>query len=197
MKSIIHLFKKYFLKYFGQGLLLVVPITVTIYVLYLIFIKLDTLLDFSTPGLGLLIIVSGVTALGVIGSVLVATPISKWFDGIIDKAPLVKIIYSSVKDLLSAFVGNKKKFTQAVLVRINKESEVYQIGFLTQDDLSDLGIEKDFVSIYVPFSYSIMGNVFVVPKENIKKLAASPTEVMKFVISGGITTITEQRKEKQ
>ena len=185
------------IKYFGQGLLFVVPIFATFAVLYYLFQKLDTLLNLDIPGLGLVIILVGVTIIGFVGTKLVTTPAFKGINKLINRAPLIKIIYSSVKDLLEAFVGSKKKFTEPVIVKINNDSDVSQIGFLTQTDLTDLGIKEGFVSVYVPFSYSIMGNVYVVPRVNVKKLESSPTETMKFVVSGGITNVSEQRKEKE
>jgi len=185
------------IKYFGQGLLFVVPIFATFAVLYYLFQKLDTLLNLDIPGLGLVIILVGVTVIGFVGTKLVTTPAFKGINKLINRAPIVKIIYSSVKDLLEAFVGSKKKFTEPVIVKINNDSDVSQIGFLTQTDLKDLGIKEGYVSVYVPFSYSIMGNVYVVPRVNVKKLDSSPTETMKFVVSGGITNVKEQRKEKE
>jgi uncharacterized membrane protein len=148
------------------------------------------------PGLGLLFIIVSVSAVGFFGSLLVTSPLFKWVNKLINRTPIIKIIYSSVSDLLSAFVGNKKKFTQAVLVKFNYDSEVSQIGFLTQEDITDLGVEGDMVSVYIPFSYSIAGNVYVVPRKNVTRLDASPTEVMKFVVSGGISNVSEQRNEE-
>ena len=84
-----------------------------------------------------------------------------------------------------------------MLIRLSADSDMQQIGFMTQENLSDLGIGDDMVSVYVPFSFSIMGNVFVVPKANITHLESSPTETMKFVVSGGITNVQEQRDKKK
>ena len=185
------------LKYFGQGLLFVVPVFVTIAVLVYLFQKADTLFGLDIPGLGILILLVGVTLVGFVGTVLVTNPAVRWFSKMINKTPVVKIIYSSVKDLLSAFVGSKKKFTHPVLIRLSANSDMQQIGFMTQEKLSDLGIGDDMVSVYVPFSFSIMGNVFVVPRANVTILEASPTETMKFVVSGGITNVQEQRDKKK
>jgi uncharacterized membrane protein len=185
------------LKYFGQGLLFVVPVFVTIAVLIYLFQKADTIFGLDIPGLGILILLVGVTLVGFIGTVLVTNPTVRWFSKMINRTPVVKIIYSSVKDLLSAFVGSKKKFTHPVLIRLSAESDMQQIGFMTQENLSDLGISDDMVSVYVPFSFSIMGNVFVVPRANVTVLEASPTETMKFVVSGGITNVQEQRDKKK
>ena len=195
MNSKLKLFWAVFLRNFGQGLLFVVPITATVFVLYALFQKIDTLLNLDIPGLGLLIIIVGISIVGFVGTQLVTTPMFKWVNKLINKTPIIKIIYSSVSYLLSAFVGSKKKFTQPVLVKLTANTEISQIGFLTQTDLTDLGIAEGYVSVYVPFSYSIMGNVFVVPKKNISIISASPTETMKFVVSGGITNVSEQRNQ--
>lgn len=185
------------LKYFGQGLLFVVPVFVTLAVLFYLFQKADTVFGLDIPGLGIVILLIGVTFIGFIGTVLLTNPAVRWVSNTINRTPVVKIIYSSVKDLLSAFVGSKKKFTHPVLFRLSAENDMQQIGFMTQEDLTDLGISKDMASVYVPFSFSIMGNLFVVPKANITLLEASPTETMKFVVSGGITNVQEQRKKKE
>ena len=185
------------IKYFGQGLLFVVPVFVTVAVLVYLFRSADAIIGVDIPGLGIVILVVFVTFIGFIGTVLLTNPAVRWFSNLINRTPVVKIIYSSVKDLLSAFVGSKKKFTHPVLVRLSADNDMQQIGFLTQDDLTDLGIGKDMVSVYVPFAFSMMGNLYVVPKTNITPIEASPTETLKFVVSGGITNVQEQRKDKK
>ena len=184
------------LKYFGQGLLFVVPVFVTMAVLLYLFRSADAIIGLDIPGLGILILLVGITLVGFLGTVLLTNPAVRWFSGLINRTPVVKIIYSSVKDLLSAFVGSKKKFTHPVLVRLSADNDMQQIGFLTQNDLTDLGISADMVSVYVPFAFSMMGNLYVVPKANITHLEASPTETLKFVVSGGITNVHDQRRDK-
>lgn len=106
------------------------------------------------------------------------------------RIPLVKLIYSAVKDLLGAFVGDKKKFNKPVLVRINKDNSLYQIGFITQSDLSDLGL-TDMVVVYFPHSYAFSGYHYFVPKENIKPLDIPGPTAMKFIVSGGVSGFKE------
>ena len=103
-----------------------------------------------------------------------------------NRIPLVKIIYSTVKDLLGAVVGDKRKFNKPVLVRINKENDLHQIGFVTQSDLAELGLQ-DMVVVYIPHSYAISGYHYFVPKENIKPLKVSGPDAMKFIVSGGVS----------
>jgi uncharacterized membrane protein len=98
-----------------------------------------------------------------------------------------------VKDLLAAFVGDKKKFDRPVLVRINKENQLHRVGFITQQDLSDLGL-KDMVVVYFPQSYAVAGDHFVVPRENVQPLNVSGPIAMKFIISGGVSGFTEEHE---
>jgi uncharacterized membrane protein len=107
-----------------------------------------------------------------------------------NRIPLVKLIYSAVKDLLGAFVGDKKKFNKPVLVRINKDNNLYQIGFITQSDLSDLGLD-DMVVVYFPHSYAFSGYHYFVPKESIKQLNIPGPTAMKFIVSGGVSGFKE------
>lgn len=187
--------------YFFQGLLLVVPAAVTFYVVYLAIIWMDNLVplripiavpwtdDFSLPGTGILIILSVITLLGYIGTRFVRNPFFLMFEALMERTPLLKVIYSSVKDLIEAFVGEKKRFTQPVLVTVNKNPEVHRIGFITENDLSELGLGREKMAVYLPFSYGFNGQLMIVDSENVRKLDASGTEMMKFVISGGVTDI--------
>lgn len=177
---------KLFLKYFLQGLLLFGPLTVTAYVLYKIFYSIDTLIPIEIPGLGIVIIVVGIFFLGLLGSTLLAGPLFGFIDGLMQKIPVASIVYSSVKDFMSAFVGDKKKFTQPVLVKIHASGNLERIGFITETDLSRFGLH-DKVAVYFPQSYAFAGDLFVVHKDNIVILDTSSTAVMKFIISGGVT----------
>jgi uncharacterized membrane protein len=185
------------IRYFFQGLLLLSPLALTIYAIVVSFQFIDGLLiqeltkmiGFQIPGLGIIIILTFITLIGVLGSSILIKPILNSIDNFISRAPLVKIIYTSIKDFMSAFVGKEKKFTEPVLVKISKDSDVEKIGFITQRDLSALGIESGKVAVYLPFSYTFSGNLFIVPTENVKPLNANSTEIMKFVVSAGVTTI--------
>ena len=115
------------------------------------------------------------------------------FNKILEKVPLLKIVYSSVKDLLSAFVGKKKRFTKPVLVKM--EGEVERIGFITQRDLTHLGVSADKIGVYIPFSYAVTGNLIIVPKSNVTPIDGSSADIMKFIISGGVTSIEGEKED--
>ena len=184
---------KRIISYFFQGLLYILPIRLTVYVIVELFILLESLNPFDTPGLGLILILIVITLTGYIGSLYLNTvfnKVEKWFE----RVPLIKIIYSSIKDLISAFVGQKKRFTEPVLVKIAPEVE--KIGFITCKDLSKIGINENKVGVYLPFSYALTGNFIIVPAQNIRLLDVPSAEIMKYIISGGVTEIELKFKQK-
>jgi uncharacterized membrane protein len=132
------------------------------------------------------IVITIVTAIGFLGSTLIAKPAFTVFENFLYKLPFINLIYSSVKDVIGAFVGDKKKFNQPVLVKVNKDFNIYRLGFITQPDLKILDIQ-DKVAVYFPHSYNISGNLFIVPKDHITVLHAPSSEVMKFIVSGGVS----------
>jgi len=185
------------INYFFQGLILIAPLSITIFVLVKTFFYVDDLLKdfltqwlgFYTLGLGILVMLGGLTIVGFLGSTIIFKPLLVVFDRLISRAPLVKIIYTSVKDLLSAFVGQKKKFSEPVLIKESRNSDMEKIGFITAHDLSKLGIPEGKVAVYLPYSYNVSGMLVIVPVENVKRLEANSTDVMKFVVSAGVTQI--------
>ncbi len=180
---------KKIINYFLQGLLYIVPITVTLYVVVWTFQKIDGILPFQFPGLGLIIIISLITIIGFLGSAVITSPINAFFQNLLKRAPLLKTIYSSVKDLMNTFVGNKKGFSEPVLVKIYENSTIERIGFITNEDVETLNIAKGKVLVYMPHSYAISGQLFVVEKKNVSPIDKSSAEIMKLIVSGGVTEI--------
>jgi len=174
-------------KYFFNGLVLLVPAVATIYVVYIVFIKIDKLYDFPVPGMGFVITLLTITAIGFIGSNFLTKKLIQVIDITFSRLPLIKMIYTSVKDLIEAFVGDKKGFRKPVLVRLSPESNIQVIGFLTNESLNNLGLLES-VAVYLPQSYNFAGNLIIVPKEQIIPINAESTDVMKFIVSGGIAT---------
>lgn len=178
------------INYFFRGLLILVPIVVTIYLIVVSLQWIDSLIPLNVPGLGLIIVLGIIIMFGYLASTLIARPIFDLMEDIIVSIPLISPIYSSTKDLLSAFVGDKKKFTQAVLVTMDAANGIQKMGFITQEDLQILGI-MDKVAVYLPHSYNFSGNFYIVPKEQVILLDLPSSDVMKFVVSGGVSGFTE------
>lgn len=180
--------------YFLQGLLLVAPLAATVYIVYFLFMLTDGLLstylekylNWKMPGLGILIIILFLIFLGIIGETILAKPVKFLIKGVLLKTPILRLIYTSVKDLFSAFVGKEKKFHRPVIVLVDEKNDIWRMGFLTNDNLSAMGINGK-VSVYFPFSYNISGILYLVPETRIKPLNISPAEAMKFILSGGVS----------
>ncbi len=192
------------INYFIQGLLYFVPISVTVFVIYEVFDYLDSItspyvlkyIGFEIPGFGLLLVAVFIVLIGFLGSTIIFRPLLALLESVINRAPLIKDIYSSIKDLLSAFVGNKKKFNHPVLVTMN-ETGLKRIGFLTREGMETLNISEDYLVVYLPFSYGVMGTVIIVKKEMVEPIDQSSTDMMKFIVSGGVTEVDSTTKQKE
>lgn len=174
--------------YFMRGLLLVIPFAVTAYIISYALQRIDGLIGVRFPGLGIVILLVGITLLGYLGSTLLVKSLFDITERWIVRLPLVSTIYSSLKELMSAFVGKDKKFNKPVLVLLNKEAQLHKLGFITQKDLKDLNM-PGHIAVYVPHSYNFSGDLFLLPKEAVTPLAISGAEVMKFIVAGGVTDL--------
>jgi uncharacterized membrane protein len=178
--------------YFLQGLVFVVPIGAIGYGLYVLFVEVDTwinvepLLNRRVPGAGIVLTIVLITAVGFLASNFATRWLFAAFEELVARTPLLKLLYTSLKDLVGAFVGETKRFDRPVLVQLGAEPEVATIGFVTREGLQEIGLD-DHVAVYVPQAYNIGGNVVVVPRKRVRALAADPGTVMSFVVSGGIT----------
>ena len=179
------------IRYFFSGTLFIVPLVATGYFIYNAFRWLDDLLNLPYPGLGFAIILFAITGFGYLTTNFAFQTFTGWFERGINKIPLIKLIYTALKDLLNAFVGEKKKFNKPVLVEINRENKLYQIGFITQSDLTELGL-NEMVSVYLPHSYAFSGLHFIVPKDRVTPLNVSGTIAMKYIVSGGVSGFTDR-----
>ncbi len=139
------------------------------------------------PGLGILTVFFLISFLGYLLSRAFIRPIVQYFERLLNKVPLVKILYASLKELTEAFVGDKKRFNKPVLVRMG-DLEVQRIGFLVQTELDELGL-KEQVAVYCPHSYNVSGNLYLVPSDAVTPLQANSAEIMRYVVSGGITRL--------
>jgi|TARA_R110000782_G_scaffold259755_1_gene350486 uncharacterized membrane protein len=155
--------------------------------------KLEEIFKIDVPGLGFAVIFLFLVLVGIIGQSIFARPFKVLFKRIIEKAPLLKLIFSALNDLFSAFVGKEKKFNKPVMVLVNPISNLEKLGFLTEEDLSILD-EKEKVAVYFPHSYNFSGELFIVPRNQVRVIDVNPSVVMKFIISGGVSGIYEERE---
>ncbi len=183
-------------QYFLQGVLLVAPVAIVIYIIYSMFITLDgwitknidSVIGFNIPGLGILILFIFLTLLGLIGETALINPFKKAIQKLMEKIPVLNLLYTSINDFFKAFVGKEKKFNVPVKVLFNKENELWKLGFVTRDMMEEIG-NSELSAVYFPHSYNFSGELYLVPTERITKINISPAEAMKFIVSGGVTQI--------
>ncbi len=198
---------KKLLQYFLQGILVIAPITITIYALYFVISTIDGWIPLFTYadekgvihvqnyGVGLVLILSVIILIGFFSSFFISSRIISFMDKYMQKAPGIKHIYSTTRDFFEAFAGDKKKFTRNVLANVD-DNNVWRLGFLTREDMSDFGL-KDYVSVYVPMAYSVAGNVYIIPKDRVKPIThISSAQTMKFAVSGGVTDLDEDKSDE-
>jgi uncharacterized membrane protein len=180
------------LAYFLRGLVVVVPLALTIYVCVAIFTKIDSWLGLPIPGAGFVLALALITVVGFMASSIVTRTLLGAVDRLFDRLPFVRLLYSSAKDMLNAFVGEKRRFDKPVLVSLSADRAVKVLAFLTSDSLVSLGV-SDHVAVYMPQSYGFAGHILVVPADRVERIDADAAEVMAFIISGGVTEVETRR----
>ncbi len=183
-------------RYFLKGLLLVAPTGLTVFIVYWLFNFLDeplrnvihSMIGLQIPGVGLVVTFLLIALVGWIGQSFLFKPIGQLVETLFEKIPVLKMVYTSINDFVNAFVGEKKKFTRPVMVKVNLISDLEKIGFITTEDLADLGCEGK-VAVLFPHSYNWSGELFIVPREHVRPLNIPPSEAMKFAVTGGVARV--------
>lgn len=190
------------LQYFLQGVLVIAPIAVTIYAVYSIVSFIDNQIPIFTArdeegrmyvrnyGLGFLVVIAGIIIIGYTSSFFIQNRVFNLFDSILKRTPGIRFIYSTTKEFFEAFAGEKKKFNKPVLANID-DKDVWRVGFITREEATDFGFQ-DYVAVYIPMSYSIAGNVYLLPRARVRQVTnINATDAMKFAISGGVTAVDD------
>lgn len=171
---------------FFEGLLILVPVVVTLYVAWLVLETIDGWLNIPIPGVGFLVTVGLITLTGRYASTVFGQKMLDMTEGMLVKAPFVKLLYTSLKDLIAAFMGEKRRFDQPVLVSLSPGGHAEAVGFVTRTDLEFLGL-LDHVAVYFPQSYNFAGNLLIFPKGQVHPLEVESADVMAFIVSGGVS----------
>ena len=181
--------------YFLQGLVILAPIVITVYALYWLFENVDSILRpyLNVQGLGFVLIISGVILVGWVSSSFLMGSVLSIFDQWLERTPGVKLIYTSTRDFFEAFAGNKRKFNRAVLANVFGP-DVWIIGFVTDEEMEKFEMGSDKVAVYVPQGYNFAGQLYILPKEKVKKIdKISSGEAMKYAVTGGAVDLDAER----
>ncbi|MES2522049.1 MAG: DUF502 domain-containing protein [Gemmatimonadota bacterium] len=179
------------LGYFARGLVLLVPLAVTVWVCWQVFTNVDSWIPIviggkPIPGVGFVATIVLITLVGFLGSSLLTRSVVSALEGLMSRLPFVRLLYGSTRDLLNAFVGEKRRFDKPVLMSISSTSPLRMVGFVTQESLEHLGLNA-YVSVYCPHSYNFSGQLYVVPALQVTPLDVASADAMAFVVSGGVS----------
>jgi len=173
------------LGYFARGLVLLAPLAVTVWVCWIVFRSVDGWLGLPIPGAGFVATLVLITLFGFLGTNLLTRSAVAALEALMKRLPFVRLLYGSTKDLLNAFVGEKRRFDKPVIVSLTADHSVRLIGFVTQQSLQHLGL-SDQVAVYCPHSYNFSGQLYVVHSSQIQPLDVASADAMAFVVSGGV-----------
>jgi len=171
--------------YFLRGLVFGVPIAFTAWVFWVAFRTIDGWLGLTIPGLGIVVLVAATILCGFLASNFLTRRAMNLFETFLDRLPIVKLLHSSLKDLMAAFVGEKRRLGKPVLLDLDAQGAVRTVGFVTRDSLEAVGL-GDFVAVYLPQSYNFAGQLVLVPRARVHPLAGERAAVMQFIVSGGV-----------
>jgi uncharacterized membrane protein len=181
------------IQYFLQGLVILAPIGLTVWALVSLFNSIDRIIPGMPPGVGFVAVLAIIIVVGYLSTVFIAGRIFDLIDNILERTPGIKTIYTTVKDFIEAFAGNKRKFNKPVLVALIAP-DVWQVGFVTQDDMAEFSM-KEYIGVYVPQSYAFAGHLYLIKPERVRPLTeVSAADALKFAVSGGVTEVEEHHE---
>lgn len=181
---------KAFARYFLRGLVITTPVALTFWVVWWVVSTVDNFLPIGIPGAGIVVTVLTITLIGALASNLVTRGVVSGLDKLLARLPFVRLLYSSTKDLLNAFVGEQRRFNRPVRARFDEAGQVWTLGFVTAEGSDRLGM-PGFVAVYVPQAYNFAGNLIILPAAHVEPVEGEAAEIMAFIVSGGVSGSAE------
>lgn len=182
------------LRYLLQGIVIISPFLITFGLAYYVFDYVDTIIPDMPRGIGFVIVVVLLILIGYLGSrLLFGRLLLNLFDRIIEKIPGLKVVYTAVKDFADGFMGEKRKFTNPVLVKMSEHPVMYRVGFITQEDLSKINLTGS-VMVYMPHAYAISGFHYILDSQYVQALDMDASDAMKLAVSGGVAGFNQDKE---
>ena len=171
------------------------PVFLTGYVCWWIVSRVDGILDVGIPGAGIVVTLTGITLVGLLAGNLLTRGLVSEIEGLLEKLPFVRLLYTSTKDLLNAFVGEQRRFNRPVRAQLDEAGHVWTMGFVTAEGTNRLGM-PGFVAVYLPQAYNFAGNLLIVPSDRVAPVDAEAAEIMAFIVSGGVSGSAEPKPKR-
>ena len=177
-------------QYFLRGLIVITPAALTIWACWWVFSTVDSIVDVGIPGAGIVITILGITLVGALASNLLTRGVVALLDRLLARLPFVRLLYSSTKDLLNAFVGEQRRFNRPVRAKLDQAGNVWTLGFVTAEGAERLAM-PGFVAVYLPQAYNFAGNLIILPAAHVEPVEGEAAEIMAFIVSGGVSGSAE------
>jgi uncharacterized membrane protein len=189
-------FLKWFRRKFFTGLLVVLPVVLTAYVLYRIFVWVDGILRpviarhpyLDIPGLGFLGVIAVILLAGVLGGGILGRTLLRWLEGRLERIPMVRGIYIAIKQISEVFLKEERSVFDRVVIVEYPRPNVYMLGFVTANWRLKIrpGAEEDFLAVFIPTSPNpTSGFLVAIPPRDAYPTDLSVPEAFKVIVSGG------------
>ena len=182
-------------QYFLRGLVVITPVALTLWVCWWAVSTVDNLIDVGIPGAGIVITLVGITLVGALASNLVTRGVVGLVDRVLERLPFVRLLYTSTKDLLNAFVGEQRRFNRPVRAQLDQAGNLWTLGFVTAEGTERLGM-PGFVAVYLPQAYNFAGNLIILPSGQVEAVEGEAAEIMAFIVSGGVSGSAEPARRR-
>lgn len=173
-----------------SGLMVILPMGLTGYVLFLIYDGLNSLSRFlplpQFPGSGIIYILLFILIVGFISQWWVAKKGIALVEALIARFPGIKTLYVMTKETISSLAGEKRAFSQVVL--FEEQANVYRVGFLTTEDVHLFQLGQEYIAVYFPHGLQVSGEIRLIPRDRVKFAATPVEEALQFCISAGVAS---------
>lgn len=196
---------------FLTGLAVVLPIVITVWLVWWVGATFETLLgglyqaifpaQLYFPGLGIILGIGLTFVIGLLAKAWLFRSIFDFWDGILNRIPLIKSVYGAVQDFMTFVSGNQnKRFNRVVMVELD-EPAIKLMGFVTREDFSQFPqlADDDEVAVFLPMSYQVGGYTLFLKRSQLEAVDMRAEEAMRFVLTAGLSvssTASERRRRK-
>jgi len=185
---------------FLRGLVTVLPVLLTLYVLYWFAVTAEALLGgplrwalpvwLYRPGLGIAMGIVLVFAVGLVMELYVARRLLAFVEELLLRVPVVKTVYGAIKDFAGFISESSKHKSLSQVVRVRIDGGMYLLGFVTREDFSGLPAQlgsEGMIAVYLPMSYQIGGYTVLLPRERVEPIPMSSEEALRFAVTAGMS----------
>ena len=196
---------RYLYRVFLKGLLAVLPLAVTAYLVIWLATTFESLFqplltrllphDAYVPGMGVATGLAGVFAIGLMLQAWFMQRVWRWGEALLDRMPLVRPVYGALKQIVGYLSGDEQPHGSAVMVKFG-DPPIRLLGLVTRDDVDYAPQEGDdeLVAVFLPWSYQVGGFTVYVPSASIEKVNLPREDALRLAITAGVSAETQKSR---